>query len=227
MNETWQTMTGYTRAEALGMSGRRLWPDPESARRFVEGLRETGTVRGWEQPFHRKDGDIFIAQLWSQLLTVSGEPVILSTLVDITPLKRAEAALRDSEARFRTIFDHAPVAIGIGVVEDGRLLEVNPAWLKLLGYRREEVLDRTAVELGIYLDDSAREEVVRKVRQGAGVSQELQLRRKSGEVIDVLFSADMVAIGGSPCLLVMLNDVTIQKQAERALQKSKQEPDWR
>ncbi|WP_162604660.1 PAS domain S-box protein [Geomonas edaphica] len=223
VNETWQIMTGYTREEAIGRSGRHIWPDPESARGFVEGLRTTGTVRGWEQPFRKKDGEIFIAQLWSQLLTVGGEQVILSTLVDITPLKRAEAALRDSETRFRTIFDHAPVAIGIGAVEDGRLLEVNPAWLRLMGYRREEVLDRTAVELGIYLDEGTREVVVQKVQQGAGVSQELQLRRKSGEVIDVLFSADMVAIAGSPCLLVMLNDVTIQKQAERALQKSKQE----
>ena len=223
VNETWQAMTGYTREEAIGRSGRHIWPDKESAHRFVEGLRTTGTVRGWEQPFHRKDGEIFIAQLWSQLLTVGGEQVILSTLVDITPLKRAEAALRDSETRFRTIFDHAPVAIGIGAVEDGRLLEVNPAWLRLLGYRREEVLDRTAVGLGIYLNEATREMVVQKVQQGAGVSQELQLRRKSGEVIDVLFSADMVAIGGSPCLLVMLNDITIQKQAERALQKSKQE----
>lgn len=223
VNETWQVMTGYTREEAMGMSGRRLWPDQESAHRFVDGLRRTGTVRGWEQPFHRKDGEIFIAQLWSQLLTVGGEQVILSTLVDITPLKRAEAALRDSEARFKTIFDHAPVAIGIGAVEDGRLLEVNPAWLRLMGYRRQEVLGRTAGELGIYLDEAAREGIVRKARQGEGVSQELRLRRKSGEIIDVLFSADVVALGGSPCLLVMLNDVTIQKQAERALKKSKQE----
>ncbi|WP_224959519.1 PAS domain S-box protein [Geomonas subterranea] len=223
VNETWEALTGYTREEAIGRSGRHIWPDPESVQRFLAQLRSTGTLRGWEQPFLRKNGETFIAQLSSQVLSVAGEEVILSTLVDITQLKQTEAALRDSENRFRTIFDHAPLAIGIGAVDDGRLLDVNPAWLRLLGFERDEVLGRTAQELGVYLDEGRREEIVATIRRGRGFSQELQLKRKSGEVIDVLFSADVVVLEGSPCLLVLLNDVTVQKQAERALQKSKQD----
>ncbi|MBU5638546.1 PAS domain S-box protein [Geomonas sp. Red69] len=223
VNETWEALTGYSRAEAIGMSGRHIWPDPEAVQRFLAQLRSTGTLRGWEQQFLRRNGETFVAQLSSQLLSVGGERVILSTLVDITQLKQAEAALRDSENRFRTIFDQAPVAIGIGAVDDGRLLDVNPAWLRLMGFQREEVVGRTALELGIYLDEGTREEIVATIRQGQGFSQELQLKRKSGEVIDVLFSADVVVLEGAPSLLVMLNDVTVQKQAERALQKSKQD----
>ncbi|MBJ6751843.1 PAS domain S-box protein [Geomonas anaerohicana] len=223
VNETWEALTGYSREEAIGRSGRHIWPDPSAVERFLAQLRDTGTLRGWEQEFNRKNGERFVAQLSSQLLSVGGEQVILSTLVDITQLKLAEAALRDSENRFRTIFDHAPVAIGIGAVDDGRLLNVNPAWLRLMGFQREEVIGRTALELGLYLDDGTRDEIVAAIRQGKGFSQELQLKRKSGEVIDVLFAADVVVLDGTPCLLVMLNDVTVQKQAERALQKSKQD----
>ncbi|MBU5611649.1 PAS domain S-box protein [Geomonas azotofigens] len=223
VNETWEALTGYSRDEAIGRSGRHLWPDPEAVQRFLAQLHDTGTLRGWEQDFYRKNGERFIAQLSSQLLAVGGEQVILSTLVDITQLKQTEAALRDSENRFRTIFDHAPVAIGIGAVDDGGLMDVNPAWLRLLGFQREEVLGRRAQELGIYLDDRTRDEIVAAIRQGNGFSQELQLKRKSGEVIDVLYAADVVVLEGTPCLLVMLSDVTVQKQAERALQKSKQD----
>ncbi|WP_328755273.1 PAS domain S-box protein [Geomonas propionica] len=223
VNETWEALTGYSREEAIGRSGRHIWPTPEAAQRFVAQLRDTGTLRGWEQEFNRKNGERFVAQLSSQLLSVGGEQVILSTLVDITQLKRAEAALRDSENRFRAIFDHAPVAIGIAAVDDGQLMDVNPAWLRLLGFQREEVLGRTALQLGVYLDEGTRDEVVAAIRRGIGFSQELQLKRKSGEVIDVLYAADVVVLEGTSCLLVMLSDVTVQKQAERALQKSKQD----
>ncbi|WP_224984906.1 PAS domain S-box protein [Geomonas agri] len=223
VNETWEALTGYSREEAIGRSGRHIWPNRDDVERFLGQLRETGTLRGWEQEFLRKNGERFVAQLSSQLLTVGGERVILSTLVDITQLKQTEAALRDSENRFRTIFDHAPVAIGIAAVDDGRLMDVNPAWLRLLGFQREEVLGRTAQELGIYLDDETRGKIVAAIRAGNGFSQELQLKRNSGEVIDVLYAADVVVLEGIPCLLVMLSDVTVQKQAERALQKSKQD----
>ncbi|QWV93159.1 PAS domain S-box protein [Geomonas oryzisoli] len=221
VNETWETLTGYDWAEVVGKPGRHMWPDPKAVQRFLAQLRETGTVRGWEQEFYRKDGKIFVAQLSSQLLPVAGEQVVLSTLVDITRLKQAEAALRDSESRFRAIFDHAPVAIGIGPVDDGRLIDVNPAWLRLFGFQREEVIGRSTMDLGIYLNTEARDRILASLRQGQSSHQELQLRRKSGEVIDVLYAADVLELNGVACLLVLLSDVTVQKQAERALQKSR------
>jgi signal transduction histidine kinase/CheY-like chemotaxis protein len=82
-----------------------IWPDLESANRFVNELKAKGTLRGWEQEFHKKSGEVFVAQLSAQVLTVRDETFILSTMVDITDLKRAEQSLRDSEEQLRLMND--------------------------------------------------------------------------------------------------------------------------
>ncbi len=92
VNDTWLAVNGYGRNEVIGRSARKLpiWPSVEASARFVRELREKGIVRGWEQEFLKKSGEVFIAQLSAQILTVRGEQVILSTLVDITERKRSE-----------------------------------------------------------------------------------------------------------------------------------------
>jgi PAS domain S-box-containing protein len=103
VNETWLQLNGYTQEEIIGRYARtmNIWPDLESANRFVNELKAKGTLRGWEQEFYKKSGEVFIAQLSAQVLTVRGEAFILSTMVDITDLKRAEQSLRDSEEQLR------------------------------------------------------------------------------------------------------------------------------
>lgn len=95
VNETWSTLTGYSKAEAIGHSARSMtiWPTAEAASRFVEELKAAGSLR-WEQEFLTKSGTPFVTQLSAQLLTVGSERMILSTLVDITGRKRAEEEVR-------------------------------------------------------------------------------------------------------------------------------------
>src|SRR5476651_1986274 len=70
----------------------------------------------------------------------------------------AEKAMRESEYRFRSIFNNSPIAIGIGLKADGRLVEVNDAWLHLYGFERHEVIGRTATELNLYAMTDKRDE---------------------------------------------------------------------
>jgi PAS domain S-box-containing protein len=96
VNDTWVTLNGYSRDEAIGNFARtmHIWPTAEAAARFVQELQEKGCLHGWEQEFYNKSGEVFIAQLSAQILTIRGEKMILSTLVDITKQKRAEEALK-------------------------------------------------------------------------------------------------------------------------------------
>ncbi|NML18902.1 PAS domain-containing sensor histidine kinase [Azohydromonas caseinilytica] len=94
VNDTWLAMAGETRAGAIGRSARHFWPSPEDAQRFLQELRDKGGVQGWEQEFHRPNGDPLTVQISAQLLNVRGEPTILSALVDITAHKRAENELQ-------------------------------------------------------------------------------------------------------------------------------------
>ena len=97
VNDAWAAMNGYSREEALGHSARKMhiWPTADAAARFVQTLREKGVVRGWEQQFHKKSGEVFVAELSAQLLTVRGEKVILTIMVDITARRQAEEALSE------------------------------------------------------------------------------------------------------------------------------------
>ena len=64
VNDAWAAMNGYSREEALGHSARKMhiWPTADAAARFVQTLREKGVVRGWEQQFHKKSGEVFVAE---------------------------------------------------------------------------------------------------------------------------------------------------------------------
>ena len=109
VNDTWVTLSGFTRAEALGQSARTMgiWPDPAAAARFVSALRTDGVVRGWEQAFHTKAGRKYVAELTAQLLTIHGDAVILVTLLDITARQQAAAqiaaALAEKEVLLKEI----------------------------------------------------------------------------------------------------------------------------
>ncbi|HJV36805.1 GAF domain-containing protein [Geomonas sp.] len=97
MNETWLGLHGYRRDEVLGQSVWKLpiWPNLTEPLRFVQELKEKGWVAGREQAFLNKDGEQFVAELSAQVLTVRGEEVILSTMIDITSRINAEAALKE------------------------------------------------------------------------------------------------------------------------------------
>ncbi|MBX3735432.1 MAG: PAS domain S-box protein [Candidatus Didemnitutus sp.] len=90
VNDTWVALTGYSREEALGRTARHIWADPASATKFVAMLREHGVVRGWEETFRKKNGELFTAELSTRLLTSEGEATILSTLVDVTARRRQQ-----------------------------------------------------------------------------------------------------------------------------------------
>ena len=102
----------------MGRSARtmHIWPSAEAAERFVAKLKEQGSLRGWEQEFCKKSGELYVAQLSAQVLIVRGEQVVLSTLVDITERKRAEEALRASNAELAR-FNQAMVGRELRMIE--------------------------------------------------------------------------------------------------------------
>ncbi|MCM0084254.1 PAS domain S-box protein [Geomonas sp. Red32] len=96
VNDTWVELLGYRRDEVVGRISRAMgmWPNEDDPRRFVQQLKETGTLQGWVQEFHNKYGGIFTVRLSARLLYMHGERIVLSTLIDITDLKEAEREIR-------------------------------------------------------------------------------------------------------------------------------------
>ncbi|MGE0814688.1 MAG: PAS domain S-box protein [Vicinamibacterales bacterium] len=150
---------------------------------------------------------------------------ILGTISDITDRRRAVAALHESEARFRALFDKSPLIVTLVDLAESRVAEMNELGLQMFGYAKDDVLGRTTMELGLWGDEGARRRAVRQLMADQHISGiELQLRRKDGETFWALLSATIVMLGGRPYALTTLQDVTERRELEaRVLQSQKME----
>ncbi len=135
--------------------------------------------------------------------------------VDITERKRVEDALRQSEERFAKAFEVSPLALTITSLKTGKLLEVNETFTRLSGYRREEAVGRSTEELGLWARASDREaELAMLSQRGQLRNIEYRFRMKDGTERIGLLSAEQIEIGGEPCALTVILDITKQKWAE-------------
>lgn len=124
---------------------------------------------------------------------------------------------------FAKAFYASPHPIGITELKTGRCLEINDACLEIFGFRRDEVIGKTTLTLGIWPDPEERARFVERVRTHGPVRNfEITMRVKGGTPRQFLISTDAVALGGKPCLVTIGNDVTERKAAEAALRESEQ-----
>ncbi|MFL5801626.1 MAG: chemotaxis protein CheB [Roseiflexaceae bacterium] len=145
---------------------------------------------------------------------------VVVTLVDITARKRAEDALHMSEERFAKAFKSSPVPSAIILVDDGRIIDANDAWQVLFGYSREETLGRTTIELDI-VSAEVSEQLFETMRVQSRIrNQEITVRTKPGELLDVLFSLEEIELDSQRCLLGILVNITERKHLEAALRQS-------
>jgi PAS domain S-box-containing protein len=142
--------------------------------------------------------------------------------MDVTERRRAEAALRESELRLERTFRPAPGIMGISTRREGRYVEVNDAFVRELGYRRETVIGRTAGDVGIWVDPAHPARLVERLdARGTVENEEVRLRRRDGSFMDALCSVVPLVVDGEDCLLLHLVDITARKRAEEAEHESR------
>jgi PAS domain S-box-containing protein len=214
-----EEMTSMTNAEVLS----RVHPDDLPAvqtalARLNKKGRATSVYR-----FKGKDG---IYRWWSNQLVITkdseGKPLYRDGYVrDVTEQKEAEQATKESEEKFRRAFETSPDACYIGTLEDGVIIEVNDAFLRVSGYSREECIGKTSLELGLYAKGAPdRQRMIAEIKSHGHFSNlEFDAKRKNGEVLTVLFSGTILEIKGKKLTYGILKDITIQKKWEKELEK--------
>ena len=130
-------------------------------------------------------------------MTVDDRTYLIGLGIDISERKRAEEALRKSELKFSKIFHSVPAIISITTVAEGRCIDINEAGLQTLGYRREEMVGRSMLELGIWESKSVRDRAIRVLEEKGLVRDlEINFRDKNGKTFTGAFSAEPIAFDG-------------------------------
>src|SRR6202008_5188807 len=102
----------------------------------------------------------------------------------------------------------------ITTLAEGRYLEVNPTFLSLLGYTRDQVIGQTSLELGIWKNLKQREELVARLRSDRQVRGfETYLRGANDQILVWLSSAELIDIDGQSCILIISDDITEHKRS--------------
>ncbi|HTG82669.1 MAG TPA: PAS domain S-box protein [Geobacteraceae bacterium] len=224
VNPACASQLGYTIDELEGRSVLTLFHEgdrPAVAEQLRLCLQNPHRVYRWQFRKVRKDGSlVWVDELAQAGYDQEGTVNILVVCQDISERRRAEEALKKSEQKFAAIFHAVPALLGISTLTDGRFIDVNETCVQMLGYRREEMIGRTSLELGIWSNPADRERMQQSLaEQGMVRKLESNFRDKTGEEFVGLFSADLVDISGEQCMLAMLQDITERKRMEEEIER--------
>ena len=148
---------------------------------------------------------------------------MVAAFEDITARKQSESALKQSEEKYRRLYNETPVLLH-SIDRDARLVEVNDHWLQTLGYERHEVIGRKATDFFTEASRKYAQEVVQPAffRDGMVNNVSYQFVKKNGDVVDVLLSAtgERDAAGNVVRSRAVILDITERKRAEDTLRES-------
>jgi PAS domain S-box-containing protein len=124
-------------------------------------------------------------------------------------------------AKLQAVFELSPTILAVTDLSDGRIVEVNEAFLRALGYAREEIIGRPISDIRLWVDPGLREKGLVALRAGQPVrDMEARFRTKSGAEIVAIANADLIEVDGRTCVVTALMDITDRVRAETALRES-------
>ncbi len=220
VNEEACRLLGYTREELLHLTVSDVATPEYLARRpeLLKQLRTAGHLV-FETEFVTRDGRIIPAESSSRMMELQGRPAVLSIARDITERKRVEANLRQSEEKFRLVFERAPIGI-MHYDQTSTVTDCNEKFAEIIGAPKEKFIGFNMIRQ--LSEKKMREAVAASLRGEVGYYEGDYLSVTAGKLTPVrtiyqpIFSLQGVLSGG----VTIFEDITERKKAEEALRES-------
>jgi len=205
---------------------RRVYPDDrELVGKAVADARRNRKPYTAAFRIIREDGDVrWVNARGNFYYGTDGDALrMVGIAVDITEQRKIEEALKKSEEKFSKAFRHSPMSLTISTARENRYVDVNETFLERTGWKREEVIGRTASDLGLWVDPEERVALVNRLLAGDVIRNvEFQARMRNGQVRTASRSAELIEINGELCVLSVTADITHLKHVEATLRESEE-----
>jgi len=219
-NQAFVEQIGLTADQIVGRTPSELdiWGIPDIGPSLLQRLQK-GSIRNLEMPFRRSNGHTFTGLLSAEPFDLDSTPAVVVVVRDITPLKEAQQQLQLSEEKFAKAFHSSPDGLLISRQSDGLLVEINDGFSRITGYHSSLSLDRTTLDLGIWVDLNERQQLLEQLaRDGFVKDFTSHIRRRDGQIRLCEISSRPLPIGGEDCMLTIARDITERHQMQEKLQ---------
>jgi PAS domain S-box-containing protein len=213
---------GYSKEELMGMKIDQLAAPGFSEildNRMQEIMLKQGLV--FESAQQKKDGIIFPIEISSRTISIENKTFFQSIIRDITERKQAQTAILESENRFRSVTENAP--IGIGIARKGIHIYANKSYARLFGYSDPDEI--TGTKLINFIHPDFRQEIMEQNQKRENkyrVRNDFEMKglRKDGTSFPFYANVTLIQLSDGPATLGFFQDLTAQKNAQSALVKS-------
>ncbi|NOQ24201.1 MAG: PAS domain S-box protein [Bacteroidales bacterium] len=186
-------------------------------------IKGSKSVVQFETIHKRKNQTEYPVEVRLSYIKSKDAPYFLAIILDISKKKKYEKKLEDFETKFQIAFETSPDALIINRLQDGMYIEINKGFTQLTGFTAEDVEGKTNNDINIWLNTYDHEQMVMNLLKYGSVSNlEARFKKRTGEVIHGLMSANIIEYDDVKYILTIAKDITALKKAESALKENEE-----
>jgi len=222
-NQSFSEMFGYKHEEVVGKTSYALnfWHNFADRAQIIDKLAKREAINNFETSIVSSEGQQVNVMLSARVLRLDTEQCLLLTYKNVTSHARTVDALRESEKKFKDIFETSPDSIIISDRE-GRIYDVNSVFVAMSGYSREEIIGKKSTDVGLWEVVAQRDAFISQIYQHGKVQNlEISVRNRAQQLGWFLLSAKQIVIKGEPRILSIVRDITFLKDAVQNLRDEK------
>jgi len=225
VNQSFEHSLGWPLAEAVGKTTAELglWVDPRHRQQILAATEHASGPVTLEVSFRDSSGKVHDGVLSTQGIEMDGVTHLLTTFVDLSEQVEREQRLSASEAKFASLFQVSTDPIFVTRQDTGQFIEVNPAFAQTFGWRADQIIGRTAEQLGLWAEAPERARRIEQVIREQGLSNVAVVAHTAqGERLTCVIASRVIAVDGQACSVTTLRDITQQQRAEAAVKASEE-----